>query len=478
MVRYNKILFKCGTVVDNIEKYPELLPVFQDLQRIIKPAEYELWLRPLDFVYENNTFTIIVPAQTWQDTITKRYEGILRDIFLQRLGITVAIQYTIQPQEEHKPILTDKDVISATQNTDFSVETHTPVEEPTQRMLFISRLNASFTFENFIESTSNRFAYKAAEAVVHQLGHPENNPLFIFSSPGLGKTHLLHAIGNQIMKENATAKVLYMSGEEFVNDYIESLKTQSAENFRRKCRSVDCFLMDDIQFVSGKEGCTLEFFNTFNTLYASGKQIVLSSDRSPQQLGWDERLSSRLLSGLTTEIKRPNLETRIAILRYKRDINHFNISDDVISFIAEGVQTNVRELQGCLFRLVHHCNVWNVTATIPVAKEILSDMLENNTPNVNINTIKKIVGKYYSIKMEDFNSKSKIQSIAWPRQIAMYLGTELTDLSLIELGREFNRDHSTVVHARDLVEEKVTNDPFFASQITQIIEDIKDVEKK
>lgn len=464
--------------MDNIEKYPELLPVFQDLQRFIKPAEYELWIRPLDFVYENNILTIVVPAQTWQDTISKRYEGILHDLFLQRLGNTVTIQYKIQPQEEHKPILTDKDVISATQNTDFAVE-RAPVTETTPSNLFISRLNASFTFENFIESPSNRFARQSAEAVVHQLGRPENNPLVIFSSPGLGKTHLLHAIGNQIMKENAGAKVLYMSGEEFVNDYIESLTTQSAENFRRKCRNVDCFLMDDIQFVSGKEGCTLEFFNTFNTLYSSGKQIVLSSDRSPQQLGWDERLSSRLLAGLTTEIKRPNLETRIAILRYKRDLNHFNISDDVLSFIAEGVQTNVRELQGCLFRLVHYCNVWNVTPTIPVAKEILSDMLENNSnPNVNINTIKKVVGKYYSVHMEDFNSKRKIQAIAWPRQIAMYLGTELTNLSLMELGREFNRDHSTVVHARDLVKEKVTTDPFFASQITQIIEDIKDVEKK
>ena len=271
-----------------------------------------------------------------------------------------------------------------------------------------------------------------------------------------------------------------MSGEEFVGEYIEALQNKSSESFRKKYRSLDCFLMDDIQFVAGKSASELEFFYTFNALFESRKQIVLSSDRTPQQLDLDERLSSRLLSGIITEIKKPNLETRIAILRQKRDSIHFDIGDDVIAFIAEGIQTNIRELEGSLFRLVSYCSTHGVIPTIPIAKELLADILsqEEERLAINVGSIKKVVGKHFKINTEDFTSKRKTQSVAWPRQIAMFLCTELTDLSLPEIGREFNRDHSTVVHARDLVKEKVKTDPFFAAEINQIISDIKAVDKK
>ncbi|MBO4674795.1 MAG: chromosomal replication initiator protein DnaA [Elusimicrobiaceae bacterium] len=455
--------------MNKLEQFPQLVPVFQDIENIIGKDTYDMWLRPAGFAYENTTLTVFLPNQFWGQTIHDRYENIIKDAFLKHLGIQVSIQYKIEPEQAAPSITSAQDVLSAS-----PVITAAPRVNP-----FSSHLNSSYTFENFIESPSNRFAYKAAQAVAHKLGARENNPLVIYSSPGLGKTHLLHAIGNQIAKDNPSAKVLYMSGEEFVSEYIEALQNKVPDSFRKKYRTLDCFLMDDIQFVSGKEACTEEFFNTFNALFESQKQIVLSSDRTPQQLEWNERLSSRLLSGITTEIKRPNLETRIAILRQKRDSINFDIGDDVLAFIAEGIHTNVRELEGSLFRLVAYCGMHSVTPSIPIAKELLSDILvSNNDLSVNVNTIKKIVGKHFNIKMEDFNSKRKTQSVAWPRQIAMFLTTDLTDLSLPEIGREFNRDHSTVVHARDVVKERIEKDPFFAAEINQIILDIKSVDKK
>ena len=456
-------------IVDNLQDYPQLVPVFQDIETIIGKDTYDMWLRPAQFAYDGTTLTISLPNQFWGKTIRERYEHIIKDAFLKHLGAELAVVYEVSAQPPAPSINSAQDVI--------------PVRPEAAPVLpknpFSARLNSAYTFDNFIESPSNRFAYKAAEAVVHKLGNRENNPLVIYSAPGLGKTHLLHAIGNQILKENPNAKVLYMSGEEFVSEYIEALQNKSSESFRKKYRSLDCFLMDDIQFVAGKAASETEFFYTFNTLFESRKQIVLSSDRTPQQLDLDERLSSRLLSGIIAEVKKPNLETRIAILRQKRESINFDIGDDVLAFIAEGVQTNIRELEGSLFRLVAYCGMHGVTPTIAIAKELLADILTNDTDlSINVNSIKKIVGKHFNIKMEDFNSKRKTQSIAWPRQIAMYLTTELTDLSLPEIGREFNRDHSTVVHARDVVKEKIEVDPFFAAEINQIILDIKAVDKK
>lgn len=455
--------------MDNLQDYPQLVPVFQDIETIIGKDTYDMWLRPAQFAYDGTTLTISLPNQFWGKTIRERYEHIIKDAFLKHLGAEIAVVYEVSAQPPAPSINSAQDVI--------------PVRPEAAPVLpknpFSARLNSAYTFDNFIESPSNRFAYKAAEAVVHKLGNRENNPLVIYSAPGLGKTHLLHAIGNQILKENPNAKVLYMSGEEFVSEYIEALQNKSSESFRKKYRSLDCFLMDDIQFVAGKAASETEFFYTFNTLFESRKQIVLSSDRTPQQLDLDERLSSRLLSGIIAEVKKPNLETRIAILRQKRESINFDIGDDVLAFIAEGVQTNIRELEGSLFRLVAYCGMHGVTPTIAIAKELLADILTNDTDlSINVNSIKKIVWKHFNIKMEDFNSKRKTQSIAWPRQIAMYLTTELTDLSLPEIGREFNRDHSTVVHARDVVKEKIEVDPFFAAEINQIILDIKAVDKK
>ena len=454
--------------METLSNNDSLTPIFSEIETILGKDSYEIWLRPVSFDFTDQTLTIQIPNQIWQKTIQTRYEHIIKDTFLKHTGTEITISYIIKEV---------KDPVQAV----LENAPQTPAAAPViKKSPFPARLNSSYRFDNFIESPSNRFAYKAAQAVVNKMGNRENNPLVIYSTPGLGKTHLLHAIGNQILQQNPGARVLYMSGEEFVGEYIEALQNKSSESFRKKYRSLDCFLMDDIQFVAGKSASELEFFYTFNALFESRKQIVLSSDRTPQQLDLDERLSSRLLSGIITEIKKPNLETRIAILRQKRDSIHFDIGDDVISFIAEGIQTNIRELEGSLFRLVSYCSTHGVIPTIPIAKELLSDILtqEEQRLAINVNAIKKVVGKHFKINTEDFVSKRKTQSVAWPRQIAMFLCTELTDLSLPEIGREFNRDHSTVVHARDLVKEKIKADPFFSAEINQIISDIRAVDKK
>lgn len=454
--------------MDTFQLPPALVPIFQEIEQIIGKETYDLWFKTTGFTFNGNTLSISVPDVIWEQTIHNRFETTIVDCFLKHTGQAIQLEYQVETNSVPAAVSSAQDIlpILAEKNT-----------FPVQENPFAARFNPNYTFDNFIESPSNRFAYKAAQAVVAKLGARENNPLVIYSAPGLGKTHLLQAIGNEILRQNPQAKVMYMSGEEFVNEYIESMQQKTGDAFRKKYRFLDCFLVDDIQFVVGKSSSTEAFFYTFNALFESGKQIVLSSDRSPQQLEWDERLSSRLLSGISTEIKRPNTEARIAILRQKRDSMNFIVGDDVISFLAEGVQTNIRELEGALFRLRAYCTTHNVTPTIPIAKELLGDLLTNEkNKNVSVNAIKKVVGKHYSIRMEDFSSKRKIQSIAWPRQIAMFLTTEMTDLSLPEIGREFSRDHSTVVHARDLVKEKLKQDPFFAAEINQIIAEINAVE--
>lgn len=437
---------------------------FKKLENNLGKDICEMWIKPMKITsFKGGILKIELPSEVWLKTIKDRYESSIIQALTEILNTTFSIEYNIPSKEE----IPEQDYVSLPENSVYQ-----------QKNPFINKLNSYFTFEGFIEGPSNRFAYKASEAVVKKMGERTNNPFVIFSSPGLGKTHLLHAIGNQLLKENPFAKVLYMSGEGFVSEYIESLQKSTQDSFRKKYRSLDCLLIDDIQFVVGKERCEEEFFYTFNSLFDNRKQIVLTSDRTPNQLGLSERLSSRLLSGIVAEIKRPDLETRIAILRQKRDSNNFDITDDVLAFIAEGVQGSIRELEGCLFRLTTYCNIHGVNATISIAKEVLADILtlEKEKYSISINQIKKVVCKYFKVSIEDLNSKKKNNSIAWPRQVSMYLATELTLLSLPEIGREFNRDHSTVIHAKEKVKEEIDNNLLFAPIINDLINKVKAVD--
>ena len=424
----------------------------------------EMWIKPMKpLSFDSGIFKIEVPNEVWLRKIKERYETQILQGLNQLINEPLTLQYTIP-------------VITKPATTSFIAPT--VQEKPKIINPFESHLNSYFTFEGFIEGPSNRFAYKAAQAVVKKVGDRTNNPFIIFSAPGLGKTHLLHAIGNQVLKENPYAKVLYMSGEGFVSEYIESLQNKTADAFRKKYRHLDCLLLDDIQFVVGKERCEEEFFYTFNSLFDNRKQIVLTSDRTPNQLGLSERLASRLLSGLVTEIKRPDLETRLAILRQKRDYNNFDIGDDVLAFIASGVQASIRELEGCLFRLTTYCSIHSVQASVSIAKEVLADIInsEQEKYSISISHIKKVVCKHFNISIEEINSKKKSNTIAWPRQVAMYIASELTTLPVTEIGREFNRDHTTILHAKQKVKEEIENNPFFVPVINKLISDVKSVD--
>jgi chromosomal replication initiator protein len=422
----------------------------------------DMWLKPMKILeFSEGLFKIEVPNESWLKTIKDRYETPLLHALTETTNFPCTVDYIIQKQKD-TPTLQVPPVVR--------VKSHIK-----QTLREETKLDPHYTFEGFIEGPSNRFAYKASEAVVKKIGNRANNPFVIFSAPGLGKTHLLHAIGNELLKNNPYAKVLYMSGEDFFTQCIEHMANKSTTPFHKQYENIDCLLIDDIQFLVGKNRSEEEFFYTFNSLFNNQKQIVLTCDKTPNQLEFSERLSSRLLSGISAEIKRPDLETRIAILRHKRDVNNFDISDDVLSFIAQGVQANIRELEGCLYRLTSYASIHGVNATVSIAKEVLADIINTDQQkySISINKIKEAVCKHYKVNLEDLNSKKKNNSIAWPRQIAMYLATELTSLSLPEIGREFNRDHTTVIHAKEKVKEEIKNNTFFIPVINLITEEIK-----
>lgn len=455
-----------------------------EIEKEIGADVCEMWLTPVKpLVFENGVLTLEIPDQLWFQTIRSRYENKIVTLLASMSGLnTCRIEYTIPLKTEHAQSPEEEAIAANAAATASSAPAHGQHDQsdrPRPR-IFSNRLNPSYTFDKFIEGTFNIFANKAAQAVVKKLGDRTNNPLVIYSTPGLGKTHLLHAIGNEILKNSANKKVLYISGEGFVSEYIESLQKKTPNAFRKKYRDLDCFLVDDIQFVAGKDASEREFFNTFNALYDSKKQIVLTSDKTPNELGLEERLSSRLLSGIVAEIKVPDMETRVAILRAKREQENFSIPDDVLLFIAEHIKSSIREMEGCLYRLSSYCSIHEIVPTKDVAKELLSDIIspDDDFASVNISSIKRVVGKHFNVDIKDFKAKKRSHAVAWPRQIAMYLANELTGMSLNDIGLEFDRDHATVVHARDKVKQELNESPFFSAEMNQIINEIKTVDKQ
>lgn len=311
--------------------------------------------------------------------------------------------------------------------------------------------NPKFSFENFIVGQNNQFAYSVAMAVAESPGK-QYNPLFIYGGSGLGKTHLMHAIGHHVLKNNKKKKVLYISSEMFTNELINSINSKNVGQFKKKYRNIDVLLIDDIQFIEGKEATEIEFFHTFETLYNKNKQIVISSDRPPQKLiGLDERLRSRFLWNITADIQPPDFETRVAILQSKAKIEGIELNDDVnqvIYMIAEKIKYNVRELEGAFTRIVSFSVIMKKPINMALAKSTLNDIVSSSDMKITMKSIKTEVSKYYGITIKDMDSKKRSRNIVLPRQIAMYLCKELTDNSLPQIGKEFGgRDHTTVLHA-------------------------------
>lgn len=338
-------------------------------------------------------------------------------------------------------------------------------------------LNPKYIFDTFVVGNSNRFAHAASLAVA-ETPAKAYNPLFIYGGVGLGKTHLMHAIGHYILHHNQSAKILYVSSEKFTNELINAIKDDKNTQFRNKFRNIDVLLIDDIQFIAGKERTQEEFFHTFNTLHETNKQIIISSDKPPKEIPTlEERLRSRFEWGLIADIQPPDYETRVAILSKKADLEGIKINDDileVIEFIAEKIHSNIRELEGALIRIVAYASLTNKEINKNLAKEALKDVFSTQNKVVTAKLIKENVSKYFNIKILDLESSKRSRNLSYPRQIAMYICRELTDLSLPKIGEAFgNRDHTTVIHACEKITEELKGNSNLNEIVSNLIGDIK-----
>jgi len=348
--------------------------------------------------------------------------------------------------------------------------TPAPTVAQTQIINNNSSLNPKYTFDTFVIGENNRFAHAAALAVSESPGEAYN-PLFLYSGVGLGKTHLMHAIGNFVLQQKPDAKVLYITSEKFTNELINAIQNNTTEDFRKKYRNIDLLLIDDIQFFIGKERCQEEFFHTFNDLYENKKQIIISSDKPPKDINpLEERLKSRFEWGLVADIQKPDFETRCAILKKKCELEGRTIDDDILKMIAERVESNIRELEGIFNKIVAMASLTNSEITMALAEKAVGDLERSSDKVITIDYIQYAVASYYNLDQNDFKIHRKTSDIAFPRQIAMYLSKQLTGLSLKEIGKEFGgKDHSTVIYAIKKVEEEMKLNP----NTKTIVENIK-----
>ncbi len=416
----------------------------------INRHSFYTWFKPTTFVRDDGpSLTVKVPNPLFRDWLTKHYSGVLGEALAEvhREGLNVVFVSEIRPDggtsiEAAPPITSAEDEAAA------RAEHQAPVEE--QRAV---GLNLRYTFDTFVVGPSNQFAEAASRAVAESPSR-SYNPLYIYGGVGLGKTHLMHAIGHYVLRQNPHFKLTYISTERFMNEMINAVKNDRVIDFRERYRSVDVLLVDDIQFLAGKEGTQTEFFHTFNALYDSQKQIVLSSDCPPNEIpSLEERLRSRFEWGLIADIQPPDLETKVAILKKKAEAETVPLPDNVAIYIAEKIKSNIRELEGSLIRLLAYASLTGREVTIGLAQDVLKNVIGHDERAVTIEMIQKSVADYYQLRSADLRSRNNSKSVAMPRQIAMYLCKALTHASLPEIGRSFGgKHHSTVIHSIRKVE--------------------------
>lgn len=413
--------------------------------KLSKPS-FETWLQATEAVdYRDDTLVISTPNEFARDWLESRYANMVRDTLQEVTGSVIGVQFITH---------------AATRSEGEDSGEHLSSSGTEENEANKSQLNSRYTFDTFVIGSGNRFAHAASLAVA-EAPAKAYNPLFIYGGVGLGKTHLMHAIGNYILSHPTHTRVVYLSSEKFTNEFINSIRDNKTDDFRNKYRNVDILLIDDIQFLSGKEQTQEEFFHTFNALHEESKQIVISSDRAPKEIPTlEDRLRSRFEWGLITDIQPPDLETRIAILRKKAMADKLDIDSEVMAFIADRIDTNIRELEGALIRVFAFSALMNQPVTIELAAEALKDIIANAQPKeLEISDIQKTVCAYYQLNIQDLTGKKRTKNVALPRQIAMYLSREMTDASLPKIGEEFGgRDHSTVIHAHEKIARTLSMD--------------------
>ena len=414
---------------------------------------YQTWIQPLELKSVNNNVIILIASNPFQkDTIESRYLDLLTNTF--NFITNKKCNVIIKLKDEEDEIV--QSTPSITNN----------------KVILNSGLNPKYTFDTFVVGSNNKFAQAAAIGVADNPGS-KYNPFFIYGGVGLGKTHLMHAIGNQILMTNTTSNILYVTSENFTNQLINALRDQATEKFREKYRNIDVLLIDDIQFIANKKSTQEEFFHTFNTLYESGKQIVLSSDKPPKDIGLlEDRLKSRFDWGLIADISNPDFETRLAILRKKTQLDNIIIDDDILSAIATRVDSNIRELEGTLNKLIAKASLTNSPITMEMTEKAINDIVAKEDKVISSEYIQEVVGKYFSILPADLKGAKRSNDVTFPRQIAMYLCRNVAQMSLPQIGNDFGkRDHTTVMHACNKIENEIKT----KSNTRLIVESVKNI---
>ncbi len=420
-------------------------------------VSYNTWLKSLEpITVRGKTIVLGVPNDFNKGILETRYVTLITNAIKQITSQDFNLEFVVPGSDQFNK-LSQKDDIKEINY----------FEAP--------NLNPKYVFDTFVIGNSNRFAHAASLAVAESPAKAYN-PLFIYGGVGLGKTHLMHAIGHYILNQNPNSKVVYVSSEKFTNELINSIKDDKNVEFRNKYRTVDVLLIDDIQFIAGKERTQEEFFHTFNALHEANKQLIISSDRPPKEIPTlEDRLRSRFEWGLITDIQAPDFETRIAILRKKADLEGMEIENEVLHFIAKKIKSNIRELEGALIRIAAYSSLTNKEVSVDLAHEALKDIISSSKPKkLTVSFIKEIVAQQYNIKVENLDSKRRTRSITYPRQIAMYISRELTDLSLPKIGEEFGgRDHTTVIHAYDKISKEIASNNDFKITINKIMKELQ-----
>ena len=410
------------------------------IEGVLSPQTYCSWIKPIKFIdTTGSSFILEVPSEFHKNEVKSRYISLIRDVVarLTNDNFDIELQVAETKKEAFKDLFPE---------SPLSGESN-PKERP-RSPGFSTSLNARYTFNSFVCGTSNEFAYAASQAVAET---PANryNPLFIYGGTGLGKTHLMVAIGNQILGENPDANICYYTSETFMNEMINSIRHKKMEEFRSKFRKTDLLLIDDIQFMAGREATEVEFFHTFNALYESHKQIVITSDKFPKDIpGLEERLRSRFEWGLIADIQPPDVETKVAILKKKAELNKIDLPDDVALLIGSSNASNIREIEGMLIRIGAYASLTKNKINLAMAKDILKDIIVDKNKEISIESIQKLVAEHFKLKVADLKSEKRYRNFVIPRQIAIYLSRELTKASFPEIGEKFGgKDHSTVIYA-------------------------------
>ena len=463
--------------VDASEVWKKCLSVIKEEINI---QSYKTWFEPIKPIsLNNNELVIMVPSKFFYEWIESHFLSVLKKAIHSVIGETSVLSYQIAKDDYSDDHLRNENLTTGT--SAVRVSARMPSNEPNMFKMTTgngqnltpaveSNLNPKYSFDNFIKGDSNQLARAAAFAVSENPGSTSFNPLMIYGGVGLGKTHLIQAIGNRTLSKGKVKNVLYISSEKFTVEFVNAIQHNKASEFSNYYRNIDLLIVDDIQFFAGKEKTQEEFFHIFNTLHQSGKQIVLTSDRPVKDLsGLAERLLSRFQWGLTTDIQPPDLETRIAILNHKAEAEGVVMSPEVIEYIATNVTSNVRHLEGCLIKIIAQSSLTGTDITMPMVRETLRDMIKPTKVNISIDYILRTVCDYFGIAEDMVRGKTRKQEIVQPRQIAMFLSKEFTQSSLKSIGLHFGgRDHTTVIHACEAVKNQSETSEKYRSVLNDI----------